>query len=57
MNKYRGNKKRSFRLAVSASMIDPSSSLTEATRPSEPASKFFIEVPWPEIQENHKYLG
>lgn len=30
---------------VSASMEDPSSSLTEETRPSAPASKFFMEAP------------
>lgn len=33
-------------ITVSASMVDPSLSLTAAACPSEPASKFSIEAPW-----------
>ena len=32
-------------LTVSASIVDPSSSLRAATRPSDPGSKFLIEEP------------
>ena len=37
-------------ITVSASMADPSSSLTVAMRPPEPASKFFMEAPWRTIK-------
>ena len=33
-------------VTVSASIVDPSSSFIAATRPSAPASKFFIKAPY-----------
>ena len=35
-------------------MVDPSSSLTAATLPPEPASKFFMETPWTTIKQVKK---
>jgi len=37
--------KLSYNYTVSASIVDPSASLTADTRPSEPASKLFMEAP------------
>lgn len=37
--------KLSYNYTVSASIVDPSASLTAVTRPSEPASKLFMEAP------------
>ena len=41
-------------ITVSASMLDPSSSLTAVTCPSEPASKFFMDAPWWTIKKVKK---
>ena len=40
---------------VSASIVDPSASLTAVTRPSEPASKLFIEAPCSTEKRNKVY--
>lgn len=55
--KHKNHRRCSWKLAVSASIVDPFSSLMEATRPSEPASKFLIEAPWSTTWENQHSCG
>lgn len=55
--KHKNHWRCSWKLAVSASIVDPFSSLTAATCPSELASKFLIEAPWSTTWENQHSCG